>query len=135
MKTILFADDNKSIREICKVEFEDEGYRVVLARDGVEAVHAMLQELPDVVILDIAMPRANGLDAIEQIKALDPRVPVIFYTAFDEDCIIDHRGQLAVACVEKVADLSELKRVVIRAMTACRSHVCFPSGLPPAANS
>ena len=46
MKTILFADDNKNIREYCRASLEDEGYRVVVARDGIEAVQAYRTRSP-----------------------------------------------------------------------------------------
>ncbi len=64
MKTILFADDHKNIREYCRAAFTDEGYRVVLARDGVEALEMFIAETPDLAILDISMPRCSGLDTL-----------------------------------------------------------------------
>ncbi len=59
MKTILFADDQKNIREYCRAAFAEEGYRVVLARDGIEAIERFSMETPDVAVLDISMPRAT----------------------------------------------------------------------------
>ena len=112
MKTILFADDKKNIREYCRASLEDEGYRVVLARDGIEAVQAYRSEAPDLAILDIAMPRAGGLDAMERIKRFSPDFPVILFTANDDDCLRDQRAALAVACIEKGRDLGDLKRIV-----------------------
>ena len=70
MKTLLFADDSKNIREFCKQVLEDEGYRVILARDGAEAIHLVQTEHPDLAILDLCMPRASGLEAVERISAL-----------------------------------------------------------------
>ena len=104
MKTLLFADDNKNIREFCRQELEDEGYRVVLARDGREAVRLVREEHPDLAILDICMPRAGGLEAVERIKTIDPAIPIIFFTANDEDCVTDSRSRFANACVEKSED-------------------------------
>src|SRR5208283_2327956 len=112
MKTILFADDQKNIREYCRRALADEGYRVVVARDGIEALEMFLAETPDLAILDISMPRSNGLEALEQIKCRFPHIPVILFTAHDEDCMRDHRAQLAAACVEKAEDLAQLKRIV-----------------------
>ena len=102
MKTILFADDNKNIREYCRAVFEDEGYRVVLARDGIEAFRLFCAETPDVAVLDISMPRAGGLAALQEIKGVRPETPVILFTAHDEDCLQDQRTTLAAACVEKM---------------------------------
>jgi DNA-binding NtrC family response regulator len=131
MKTLLFADDRKNIREFCKQELEEEGYRVILARDGREAVRLVQEERPDLAILDICMPRAGGLEAVERIKALDPAIPIIFFTANDEDCVTDARSRFAMACVEKSEDLGELKRTVVRLLSHREATDVFRSGLPP----
>ena len=136
MKTILLTDDSKNIREYCRVVLEEDGYRVVLAGDGLEALQAFRQETPDLVILDICMPRVNGLETLERLKAIAPEVPVILFTAHDEDCLRDHRGDLAIACVEKSADLTELTRTSDRVFRAISSGGRVPpprSGLPQAA--
>jgi phosphoserine phosphatase RsbU/P len=112
MKTILFADDNKSIREFCRATFEAEGYRVLLARDGIEALRVFVMENPDVAVLDVSMPRASGLEILEQIKGISSQTPVILFTAHYEDCAHDHRAVLADACVEKAENLDELKHAV-----------------------
>ena len=130
MKTLLFADDSKNIREFCKQALEDEGYRVILARDGAEAIHLAQMEHPDLAILDLCMPRASGLEAAERIKATDPSIPIIFFTANDDDCATDHRSRFATACVEKSENLEELKRTVVRLLSACDVHQAFRSGLP-----
>ncbi len=134
METILFADDNKNIREYCRASLEDEGYRVVVARDGVEAVQAYRAEAPDLAILDIAMPRAGGLDALERIKRFSPDFPVILFTANDDDCLSDRRTALAVACLEKSSNLRDLKGLVAATIRMRRSQcgdVPMRLGLPP----
>ena len=117
MKTILLADDHKNIREYCRATFVEEGYRVLLACDGIEALEVFVAETPDVAVLDISMPRAGGLDILERIKSLSPRTPVILFTAHDEECTGDRRALLATACVEKSGNLAELKQVVARTFT------------------
>ncbi len=135
VKTILFADDNKNIREYCRAAFEKEGYRVVLARDGAEALQVFCSEVPDLAILDISKPRAGGLDALEQIKRRAPEIPAILYTAHDEDCVGDPRAALATACVEKNGeDLSNLKRTVAHALQSSHDETqgaTLRLGLPP----
>ena len=136
MKTILFADDSRNIREYCRVALEEDGYRVVLACDGLEATRLFCEETPEIVILDICMPRMNGLEALERLKGIAPQIPVILFTAYDDDCVQDHRGILADACVEKSDDLTELKRTVGNvlgtAMSDGRSR-SWRCGLPPVA--
>jgi CheY-like chemotaxis protein len=134
MKTILFADDQKNIREYCRAAFAEEGYRVVLARDGIEAIERFSKETPDVAVLDISMPRATGLEALEYIKGISPGTPVILFTAHDEDCLRDDRALLAAACVEKAEDLAELKRVVAHTLKRRSSDdgdSRLRMGLPP----
>lgn len=86
-RKILVADDENSIREILSIQLARMGYEVALAVDGAEAVAAYEAEKPDLVILDVMMPRVNGLDACQRIRALEKksgrRVPVIFLTARD----------------------------------------------------
>lgn len=134
MKTILFADDHKNIREYCRAAFEDEGYRVIVARDGVEALQAYRTDAPDLAILDIAMPRLNGLEALERIKRFSPTFPVILFTANDDACLCDQRAALAVACVEKSCDLGDLKGIVaavLRSSPAEAGNVPLRLGLAP----
>ncbi len=130
MKTILLADDNRGIREYCKQVLEDEGYRVVLAQDGADAIRAARKVRPDAVILDIRMPRMGGFEASKQIKQTDPAVPIILFTMNDEDCLSDTRSCCAMACVEKSEDLSELKLALTRALTVEADERPFSLGLP-----
>ncbi len=86
-KKILVADDDASIREILAIQLARLGYEIVLAEDGQEAVAAYEKESPHLVVLDVMMPRLNGLEACQRIRALErktgKRVPVIFLTARD----------------------------------------------------
>ena len=131
MKTVLFADDDKAFREICKRILEEEGYRVVLARGGAEAVDAARADRPDVAVLDIHMPVKGGLEAAEQIHALDPGIPIILYTANDDTCTRDHRACFAAACVEKSADFTELALAVSRLLRFGKQGHSYRFGLDP----
>lgn len=86
-RKILVADDETSIREILSIQLARMGYEVVLAEDGMEAVAAYEAEKPDLVLLDVMMPRLNGLNACQQIRILEKksgrRTPVLFLTARD----------------------------------------------------
>ncbi len=134
MRTILVADDHKNIREYCRVALAEEGYRVLLAENGAEAVAKFVLETPDLAILDISMPHTSGLEALEQIKRLSPRTPVVLYTAHDDECAHDSRARLAAACIEKAGDLGELKRTVARILKrrSCEGGgESWRIGLPP----
>jgi two-component system OmpR family response regulator len=86
-RKILVADDEPSIREILSIQLARMGYAVLPAEDGEEAVSLYEAENPDLVLLDVMMPRVNGLDACQRIRALEKksgrRVPILFLTARD----------------------------------------------------
>jgi CheY-like chemotaxis protein len=82
MKTILVVDDDKNLRRLYREELEAEGYRVVLASDGNQALAAVRDENPDAVIMDIRMPEIDGLEAMVRILKDRGRLPVILNTAY-----------------------------------------------------
>jgi len=84
---ILVVDDNESIRNVLQMNFEWIGYDVVAAGDGEEAVRVVESEHPDLIILDVMMPRRNGYQVCRQFKT-DPRtaaIPVILLTAKSQE--------------------------------------------------
>jgi len=83
MKTVLVADDRETGRELVRTAIESSGYRVVEATDGVEAVRLARECSPDLVILDLQMPRLDGFGVLAELRA-DPklcRTPVLALTA------------------------------------------------------
>ena len=81
--TVLVVDDDPVIQTLLQVNFEMEGYTVVEAVDGVEGLARARADLPDVVVLDIMMPKMNGLEVASALKA-DPAtadIPVILLSA------------------------------------------------------
>ena len=133
MPTILLADDNRALCAYCQEEFEDEGYRVVTARNGAEAVRQFCMHLPDVVVLDVQMPILDGISAAAEIKAIAPGVPLVLFTSYEDTCLASDVTQLVTACVEKREDLTELKQVVAAVLAASRHGKAYRLGLPPKA--
>ncbi|WP_243372397.1 sigma-54 dependent transcriptional regulator [Geotalea sp. SG265] len=75
--TILVVDDEESIRTSVAGILEDEGYRTVFAVDGVEALAMVQQEMPSLVMLDIWMPRMDGMQTLQKLKELYPNLTVV----------------------------------------------------------
>ena len=88
MPEILVADDERVLRDSMRSLFTAEGFKVRLARDGREAVAKFLEKRPDIVLLDVMMPKENGFSACRQMRLHDKLVPILFLTAKDSD--IDH---------------------------------------------
>lgn len=71
MKKILIADDNENIRDALTYLLEDEGYELLLAKDGADTIRKVRSLRPDILFLDIMMPEINGYDVCRTIKS-DP---------------------------------------------------------------
>jgi DNA-binding NarL/FixJ family response regulator len=84
---ILLADDHVLVREGTRELLEREKDMAVVAEagNGEEAVQLARRHLPDVALMDIAMPRLNGIEATKQIKACCPSIAVLVLTAYDDD--------------------------------------------------
>lgn len=84
---ILIADDDKDIIEILSYTFLQEGYRIVTASNGVEAIEKAKKELPDLIIIDIMMPRMDGMEAVSALRNLPDldHVVIAFLSAASDD--------------------------------------------------
>lgn len=84
MAKIMVADDDKNICELLRLYLEKEGYTVTLAHDGETAVEQFSAEAPDLILLDIMMPRLDGYSVCEMIRN-ESSTPVILLTALDDE--------------------------------------------------
>ncbi|MGH2485718.1 MAG: response regulator, partial [Ktedonobacterales bacterium] len=77
------ADDDYGLRESLQALFELAGYDVRVARDGVEALRALEEREPDLLVLDLMMPRMNGQGVVQEMerRQLRPRIPVLILSA------------------------------------------------------
>lgn len=84
LKKILVVDDEKPISDIVKFNLEKEGYEVIVAFDGEEAVEKVKEETPDLLILDLMLPKMDGLEVCREVrKTYD--MPIIMVTAKDQE--------------------------------------------------
>ena len=83
-KTILVVDDEKAIRHLLDVNLSKEGYNVIEAADGVEAVEKAIDKRPDLILLDVMIPKFDGLTVCKKIKSI-MNVPILMVTAKDSE--------------------------------------------------
>ncbi len=81
METILIVDDEKNYLLVLKALLEEEGYEVLTAVSGAEALEVLAASEPDLVLTDMKMPGMDGIELLERIKDRDPELPVIMMTA------------------------------------------------------
>ncbi len=115
MKKVLIVEDDAAQRMLYEVELSEEGYDVLLAKDGFEAIEKVREHRPDIVVLDLMMPNMHGLDALRKMLSINPNIPVIIHTAYSH-----YKNNLmswaAEAYVVKSSDLTELKNALKRVL-------------------
>ncbi|MBY0242897.1 MAG: response regulator, partial [Burkholderiaceae bacterium] len=96
--TIMVVDDSLTVRKVTQRLLEREGYRVVLAKDGVDALEQMRDGLPDMLLVDIEMPRMDGFDLTRNVRADDRTrdIPIIMITSRSADKHRNYAMQLGV---------------------------------------
>src|SRR5436309_7857611 len=82
--TILLVDDEESVQKLLTYPLERDGYRVVQARDGEEALRRFAEEPVDLVVLDVMLPKLDGLEVCKRLRS-EGSVPVIMLTARDDE--------------------------------------------------
>ena len=78
---VLVVEDDRSVREAVERALSFEGYEVLTARDGAEALSVVMNEKPDVIVLDVMMPHIDGLEAARRIRARGDSTPILMLTA------------------------------------------------------
>jgi DNA-binding NtrC family response regulator len=81
MAKVLIVDDDEDLRGIVKEVLSDEGFSPTEASDGLRAIEVFKADRPQAVLLDLQMPRMNGLETLQELKKIDTHVPIIILTA------------------------------------------------------
>lgn len=115
-RTLLVVEDNVDQRLLYEEELREEGYFVLTATDGREALEVVQREHPALVLLDINMPIMDGLDTLGKLLEIDRHIPVIIHTAYPgyQDSFASWSAD---AYVVKSSDLTELKETVLRLLS------------------
>jgi CheY-like chemotaxis protein len=115
MRKILCVDDDLSLLLLYQEELSEEGYEVIVARNGKEALEKYDQECPDLVVLDMRMPVTDGLETLNALLGRNRQIPVILNTAYSmyRDNFMTWGAE---AYVIKSSDLTELKEEIRAAL-------------------
>jgi len=119
--TVLVVEDDPSVRDVLHLVLDSEGYAVVPVEDGLEALERLDEALPDLILLDLMLPRLDGFEVVRRLKA-DARtshIPVLALTALARPSERDEA--LAAGCdglILKPFDTEDLIRTVSDQLTA-----------------
>ena len=115
MSTVLVVDDEKNYLVVLEDLLEDEGYKVLTASSGAEALELVARAPVDTVLSDIKMPGISGIELLDKLLAFDPDLPVILMTAFAEvDQAVEAMKKGALDHIQKPFDNRDVKRAVAR---------------------
>lgn len=115
---ILIVDDELPIRELLESYFVKNGYRVTTAATSAEAVRIADEVSVNLIILDVVLPDADGLQLLGELKKSHPRLPIIIMTGigFDEELLQEARRNGAAGYVSKTLPLEQLLMEVHRTL-------------------
>lgn len=110
---ILIVDDQYGLRRLLFELFNDEGYCVRLAAGGLEALNLVAQEMPDIVLLDIKMPRMSGLETLLELRKINPDITVLMMTAYGDLQVMEQAKKNGIKhYIVKPFDVNELRLLV-----------------------
>jgi DNA-binding response OmpR family regulator len=132
-KKILLADDDVSIRRAYAAMLDGAGYEVAVARNGEEAVAKFAEFSPDLVLMDVMMPKMNGMAACMEIRRRDPAVPVLFVTAApSEESAVRGLGLGGDDYIDKTRPTGELLARIAAALRRSDTFRSMAESLAPA---
>jgi len=112
MAKILIADDEASLRDALGIILRQAGHEVRAATDGAQAVELFMRERPDLVVLDVMMPRLSGFEVCEALRALSPDVPLLMLSA--KGAVDDRRNGLRAGADDYVVKPFDDEELVLR---------------------
>jgi CheY-like chemotaxis protein len=123
---VLVVEDDEDICELIRIWLQKEGYRVIVAHDGAKAVEVARRECPDLVLMDMSLPRLDGISATERILEIEELcdVPILACSAHS---VADWKNKaLAAGCrdyVTKPVDLETLSRLLKQYLPLNQNHI------------
>jgi DNA-binding response OmpR family regulator len=121
---ILVVEDEPAMVAGLRDNFEFEGYEVITARDGVEGLERALDESPDLVVLDVMMPRMSGLEVCKQLRAKRASLPIIMLTARGQE--VDKVVGLELGADDYVTKPFSIRELLARVKSVLRRTAVLP---------
>ena len=121
---ILIVEDEPNMVAGLRDNFEYEGYQVITAGDGAEGLSRALADSPDLVVLDVMMPKMSGLDVCKQLKAKRPSIPVIMLTARGQE--VDKVVGLELGADDYVTKPFSIRELLARVKAVLRRTQTLP---------
>jgi DNA-binding response OmpR family regulator len=121
---ILIVEDEPNMVAGLRDNFEFEGFEVLTALDGVQGLERALKESPDLVVLDVMMPRMSGLDVCKQLKAKRPSIPIIMLTARGQE--VDKVVGLELGADDYVTKPFSIRELLARVKAVLRRSQTLP---------
>jgi len=121
---ILIVEDEPSMVAGLRDNFEYEGYEVICACDGEEGLERALRDSPDLVVLDVMMPKMSGLDVCKQLKAKRPSLPIIMLTARGQE--VDKVVGLELGADDYVTKPFSIRELLARVKAVLRRAQALP---------
>lgn len=111
INSVLVVDDNKTIQDTMSFILENLGQKVWSANNGEDAVKKYQKYKPDLVFMDIKMPKMNGVEAITKIKEINNKANIIIITAFSEDNDVRELAKSdSIKIIDKPFEIAEIKK-------------------------
>jgi DNA-binding response OmpR family regulator len=122
--TILVVEDEPNMVNGLRDNFEYEGYNVLTAMDGVEGLERALNDSPDVIVLDVMMPKMSGLEVCKQLRAKRPSIPIIMLTARGQE--VDKVVGLELGADDYVTKPFSIRELLARVKAVLRRSQALP---------
>jgi two-component system response regulator (stage 0 sporulation protein F) len=112
---VLIVDDQAGVRFLLDIVVKESGHKSYMAQNGLEAIELACSVHPDLIFMDVRMPRIGGLEALRKIKETNPEIQVIIMTAYGSEQTVSDALKYGAWCyIAKPFDVNEIKKLLIK---------------------
>ena len=112
---VLIVDDQAGVRFLLDVVVKESGHKSYMAQNGLEAIELARSVQPNLIFMDVRMPRIGGLEALRKIKETNPEIQVIIMTAYGSEQTVSDALKYGAWCyIAKPFDVNEIKKLLIK---------------------